>query len=187
MIDLLTHSRLLVGIGSGFSTVTVPLYLTELAPSLVKVLGILNQLAMVLGLIIAQSLALAFTRGYAWRYILVIATALAASLLAVSVFVSEGGVKTPADHADNYDGEPDERTALVSERDRYRRSGDEEDEEEPEFAEDMTVKELFRTRDKEVRRGCEFCSVNMSFLSCDVPCGSSRENGELIYQSESFS
>ena len=146
----LTH-RLLVGIGSGFSTVTVPLYLTELAPGLRNNLGILNQLAMVLGLIIAQSLALSFTRGYAWRYILVIATALAATLLAMSVFVREGGKEAELDKPDAR-GEANEDTALL---DGHRRGGTEEDDV-PETHEDMSVKDVFRTRDKEVRRGCGF-------------------------------
>jgi hypothetical protein len=111
---------------------------------------------MVLGLIIAQSLALAFTRGYAWRYILVIATALAATLLAVSVFVREGGKAADLHHADAdadasaHDG-ADEQTALL---DGHRRGGSEEDDV-PEVHEDMSVKDVFRTRDKEVRRGCE--------------------------------
>ena len=111
---------------------------------------------MVLGLIIAQSLALAFTRGYAWRYILVIATALAATLLAVSVCVREGGKAADLHHADvgadagAHDG-ADEQTALL---DGHRRGGSEEDDV-PEVHEDMSVKDVFRTRDKEVRRGCE--------------------------------
>jgi MFS family permease len=132
------------------------LYLTELAPSLRNNLGILNQLAMVLGLIVAQSLALAFTRGYAWRYILVIATALAATLLAMSVFVREGGKAADLDKAPTAD-EADEQTALLASR----RGGSEEDDE-PAVPEDMTVKDVFRTRDKEVRRGCEFSTQELS-------------------------
>lgn len=83
-------SRLLVGIGAGFSTVTVPLYLAELAPSLRNNLGILNQLALVFGLIIAQSLSLFFSKQFAWRYVLAVATGIAAALLALSLFVADG-------------------------------------------------------------------------------------------------
>ncbi|KAI9638643.1 transporter-domain-containing protein, partial [Dioszegia hungarica] len=133
-------SRLLVGIGCGFSTVTVPLYLTELAPSLRNNLGILNQLAMVLGLIFAQSLSLLFSRQFAWRYVLAIATAFSACLLALSFFVAD--VKPEESKSATGDEErPLLGEAVLAERERER--------------EHMSIGMVFTSDKKEIRRGCE--------------------------------
>lgn len=133
-------ASLLVGIGCGFSTVTVPLYLTELAPSLRNNLGILNQLAMVLGLIFAQSLSLLFSRQFAWRYVLAIATAFSACLLALSFFVAD--VKPEESKSATGDEErPLLGEAVLAERERER--------------EHMSIGMVFTSDKKEIRRGCE--------------------------------
>lgn len=119
----------------------MPLYLTELAPSLRNNLGILNQLAMVLGLILAQSLSLFFSKQYAWRYVLAVATALAAGLLGMSLFFADG---KPEDWKPVQDDEsrPLLGSAIVQ-ADRDAR------------VEHLSISQALTSDKEEIRSGCE--------------------------------
>lgn len=82
--------RVLLGLGCGLATVTVPLYLAEIAPPSIKQsLGVLNQLFIVFGLFTAQSLSLPFAKPWEWRWVMAVAVGIAALQLVGSLFVSE--------------------------------------------------------------------------------------------------
>ncbi|KAJ9066324.1 hypothetical protein DSO57_1010742 [Entomophthora muscae] len=64
--------RLLVGIAGGISLVVVPAYLAEIAPIEIRgIFGMCNQLALVSGIVVSQSLGLAYATNATWRGILV--------------------------------------------------------------------------------------------------------------------
>ncbi|GAA98494.1 uncharacterized protein L969DRAFT_88594 [Mixia osmundae IAM 14324] len=67
---MIAFGRVLVGVGCGMSTVLVPMYLSEIAPSKMKgKIGIMTQLSIVLGIFAAQALSLPFVGPGQWRYI----------------------------------------------------------------------------------------------------------------------
>lgn len=79
-----------VGIGCGLATVTVPLYLSEMAPaSLKRSLGTLNQPFIVLGILLTQLLALFWAEPCVWRYVMVVSAALSVFQL-LSSFLAVG-------------------------------------------------------------------------------------------------
>ncbi|KAI8058669.1 general substrate transporter [Gilbertella persicaria] len=70
--------RFLSGIGSGIVTVVVPAYLAECVPKSKRgFFGALNQLAIVMGIMAAQVISLAWSTISSWRYILVMGVVLA--------------------------------------------------------------------------------------------------------------
>ncbi|WP_306322060.1 MULTISPECIES: sugar porter family MFS transporter [unclassified Streptomyces] len=82
--------RFLIGIAVGGSSATVPMYLTELAPSRLRgALGSLNQLMIVLGIVVAYVVGWAFSGSGNWRAMLAIALVPALALLIGMSFLPE--------------------------------------------------------------------------------------------------
>lgn len=96
---------------------------------------------MVTGLILAQSLSLFFSKQFAWRYVLAIATGIAASLLVLSLFVADG---KPEDWkpVENDEGRPLLGAAIVH--------ADPDAE-----ARHMSIGQVLMSEKPEIRRGCE--------------------------------
>ncbi|KAK8866056.1 hypothetical protein IAR55_001207 [Kwoniella newhampshirensis] len=101
-IAVMIAGRILVGLGCGVGTVTVPVFLSEIAPpSIKRSLGIMNQVFIVIGMLIAQSLSFPFAKPYLWRYVLIASTGLAVVQLFGSFFIHEPATeKSDADIAD---------------------------------------------------------------------------------------
>lgn len=58
-VEMLLVARLVAGLGSGLTTSTVPMYLTELAPLKVRgTLGVLISMGLVLGILVGQVVGL---------------------------------------------------------------------------------------------------------------------------------
>mmetsp|Transcript_21462 Transcript_21462/g.31920 ORF Transcript_21462/g.31920 Transcript_21462/m.31920 type:complete len:618 (-) Transcript_21462:94-1947(-) len=83
-------SRLLIGMSCGCSTVSVPLYLGEIAPlSLRGALGTLNQFAMVIGILLANLLGKPLGTDEGWRFLLGIGAIFSVIQVMMSVFMVE--------------------------------------------------------------------------------------------------
>lgn len=81
---------MLIGIGSGLATVCVPLFLSEIAPPAIKrSLGIMNQLFIVFGMLIGQSLSFPFAKPLIWRWVFAVSSGLAVVQLAGSLLVRD--------------------------------------------------------------------------------------------------
>ena len=80
----------LIGYGCGLSTVSVPLYLSEIAPPRYKrSLGIMNQFAIVTGMLIAQSLSFPWAKAFIWRLVPVVSMGVAVLQLLGSLLMRE--------------------------------------------------------------------------------------------------
>nr|XP_019014932.1 uncharacterized protein I206_01019 [Kwoniella pini CBS 10737]OCF53713.1 hypothetical protein I206_01019 [Kwoniella pini CBS 10737] len=142
-------ARILIGLGCGLSTVTVPLVLSEIAPpSIKKALGIMNQIFIVIGMLIAQSLSFPFAKPYTWRYVFTVSIGLAIIQLLGSLFILN----------------PEKEEIVI---------GDEESNEEAsllpgESQKSLSIKELLFSKDPLVTRGREFpfLSYSPSHLKC---------------------
>jgi MFS family permease len=67
----MAFGRWLAGFGSAVAVVVVPLWLTELAPVEQRgMIGVMNQLGIVVGILAAQILGLFLSSSFVWRYIL---------------------------------------------------------------------------------------------------------------------
>ncbi|MFB9684364.1 sugar porter family MFS transporter [Amycolatopsis plumensis] len=87
---LLVLSRLVIGLGIGLSSSTVPTYLSELAPAKWRgAMGALNQIFIVLGILIAFLVSYWLGPISAWRWMFAGAIVPAAVLLAGLVFLPE--------------------------------------------------------------------------------------------------
>jgi sugar porter (SP) family MFS transporter len=87
---LLTVSRLVIGIGIGFSSSTVPTYLSELAPAKLRgAMGSLNQIFIVLGILIAFLVSYGLGSSGNWRLMLAGAIVPAVILLGGLVVLPE--------------------------------------------------------------------------------------------------
>jgi sugar porter (SP) family MFS transporter len=87
---LLVVSRLVIGIGIGFSSSTVPTYLSELAPAKLRgAMGSLNQIFIVLGILIAFLVSYGLGSSGNWRLMLAGAIVPAVILLAGLVVLPE--------------------------------------------------------------------------------------------------
>jgi sugar porter (SP) family MFS transporter len=87
---LLTVSRLIIGLGVGFSSATVPTYLAELAPSRLRgAMASLNQIFIVLGILIAFLVDYFLNDTANWRAMLAGALVPAAILLVGLTFLPE--------------------------------------------------------------------------------------------------
>ncbi|EGN96140.1 hypothetical protein SERLA73DRAFT_170556 [Serpula lacrymans var. lacrymans S7.3] len=85
--------RFLVGAGAGIGLCVGPIYLSEIAPSKLKGnIGVLTQLAIVIGIMFTQALGLRLATSTQWRYVLLISCALSAIQLFSSPFVVESPV-----------------------------------------------------------------------------------------------
>ncbi|MBW0498665.1 hypothetical protein O181_038380 [Austropuccinia psidii MF-1] len=68
--------RTIIGIGCGLNTVLVPIYLSEISPPSIRgSIGVMNQLAIVIGIFISQLISLPFAKSYDWRWIFAISAA----------------------------------------------------------------------------------------------------------------
>ncbi|GAB3367145.1 sugar porter family MFS transporter [Amycolatopsis echigonensis] len=87
---LLIISRLVIGVGIGLSSSTVPTYLSELAPARLRgAMGALNQIFIVLGILIAFLVSYGLGSSGNWRLMFAGAIVPAAILLAGLVFLPE--------------------------------------------------------------------------------------------------
>lgn len=86
---ILVIGRLIIGVGCGLATVLVPMYLHEIAPPNIRgSIGVLNQLAIVIGILTGQALSLPFAKPNLWRAIFVVSAAgAAAQILLAPVMV----------------------------------------------------------------------------------------------------
>jgi SP family facilitated glucose transporter-like MFS transporter 3 len=83
-------SRLVIGVASGCSSVLVPVYLGELAPSHLKGrLGTLTQLSMVVGILAADLLAFGWATPTQWRLLFALTPVLATIQLCLAPFLLE--------------------------------------------------------------------------------------------------
>ncbi|RSH92765.1 hypothetical protein EHS25_008211 [Saitozyma podzolica] len=130
---LMLIGRVITGLGCGLATVTCPLFIAEIAPvSMKKALGISNQLFIVIGMLLAQSLSFPFAHPYRWRWVLVASIALATLQLVGSAFVRQDQEHSPGEARGG-----DEETPLLSDA-----------QEKP-----LSIGQLLTTTDPAVRRG----------------------------------
>jgi MFS family permease len=134
-LSLMIIGRILIGLGCGLATVTVPLFLAEIAPpSIKKSLGILNQLFIVFGMLTGQSLSFPFAHGHRWRYVFLVAVIIGFVQLLGSFFIKDGEKE---------------------------KSG----EDEPllgDIVEPLSIKGLLSTSDPKIRRACESRSLDLA-------------------------
>ncbi|AFR97961.2 vacuolar membrane protein [Cryptococcus neoformans C23] len=138
--------RILVGIGCGLSTVTVPVFVAQIAPpSMKRSLGISNQISIVIGMLAAQSLSFPFAHPDRWRFVF-IAPAMAALIqLGGSLLVNNPVMESQ---------EAPELEALL--------------EPSPEV-ETLTIKDLFLSREPHVTKGFHVVlATQMSQQLCGV-------------------
>lgn len=131
--------RCIIGFASGLTAVNVPLLVGELRPDHLQTLGISCQLTLVVGLIVAQALALPFARPYLWRWEMVVASGLAAMLLFFSLSATAEPAGPGAGVKRLEDGRlgEGERTALLDRREKKH----------------LTIGEVIRSKDPVVRSG----------------------------------
>ncbi|OXG12270.1 vacuolar membrane protein [Cryptococcus neoformans Tu401-1] len=138
--------RILAGIGCGLSTVTVPVFVAQIAPpSMKRSLGISNQISIVIGMLAAQSLSFPFAHPDRWRFVF-IAPAMAALIqLGGSLLVNNPVMESQ---------EAPELEALL--------------EPSPEV-ETLTIKDLFLSREPHVTKGFHVVlATQMSQQLCGV-------------------
>lgn len=88
--DMLVVGRTVVGLGSGMTTVIVPMYLAEIAPvDLRGVIGVLNQMGIVFGILFGQIQGLYLSTLAGWRWILLTGALFSAMQLALFMFAVE--------------------------------------------------------------------------------------------------
>jgi MFS family permease len=127
-LSLMIIGRILIGLGCGLATVTVPLFLAEIAPpSIKKSLGIMNQLFIVFGMLAGQSLSFPFSHENKWRYVFAVAVAIGVVQLLGSFFIKDG------EKAKDTEEEP-----LLGQE-----------------VEPLSIKGLLTTNDSKIRRACE--------------------------------
>jgi MFS family permease len=138
-------SRIIIGIASGLTLVTIPPFLSQISPEKYHtVLGTLHQSSIGIGMLVAQSLSLLLAKPVLWRVELLVAAAIAVILLVIGLFIKD-------EVAEQDEGNVDERSALLP---------DEGQKKQP-----ISVKELFSSSDKVLKSGCE--------LPCPHSSGSS--------------
>ncbi|KAF8200019.1 hypothetical protein K438DRAFT_2015984 [Mycena galopus ATCC 62051] len=75
-VSILGLGRLLVGVGSGVGLCVGPIYLSEIAPTKISEnVGVLTQLAIVLGIMVTQAIGLLFATPTQWRSVLFMSAA----------------------------------------------------------------------------------------------------------------
>ncbi|OCF33909.1 hypothetical protein I316_04251 [Kwoniella heveanensis BCC8398] len=173
-VGAMIPARILVGFGCGLATVSVPLFLAEIAPpSIKRSLGIMNQIFIVIGMLASQSLSFPFAKPYIWRYVLVVSVGLAVLQLIGSLWVRE-----PSAKSESQAGRPnDEEAPLIS--------GD------AEVQNPLTIKELLLSKDPQVSRGLlvvlvtqlsqQFCGVSpVMYFSTRILTPVFQSNSRLI-------
>jgi MFS family permease len=88
--SLLLLGRFLTGCGAGIGLCTGPVFLAEIAPSNIRgSVGVLTQLAIVLGIMITQMLGLRMATPTLWRFVLLFSSAASVVQLCLSRFIVE--------------------------------------------------------------------------------------------------
>jgi MFS family permease len=143
-LSLMIIGRILIGLGCGLATVTVPLFLAEIAPpSIKKSLGIMNQLFIVFGMLAGQSLSFPFSHEARWRYVFAVAVVIGVVQLLGSFFITDGEkVKD------------DEEEPLLGQE-----------------VEPLSIKGLLTTNDSRIRRACRFCLCHVHLRLTASPGG----------------
>ncbi|GMK57158.1 hypothetical protein CspeluHIS016_0309980 [Cutaneotrichosporon spelunceum] len=151
-ILLMVLARIVVGLGCGLATTTVPLVLADVAPpGSKKALGIANQLFIVLGILAAQTLSFPFGKMVVWRFVPATAAAVALAQLLGSLLV-----RLPGDYpASNRMGEAE---PLICE-------------DPPLLGREtpLTISELLSSYDPEVTRGCSAKAIALAIVILKVP------------------
>ncbi|KAH7927725.1 general substrate transporter [Leucogyrophana mollusca] len=89
-ISPLILGRFLVGVGAGLGICIGPIYLSEIAPSKIKGnLGVLTQMAIVIGIMVTQVMGFRFATPREWRLVLFISSALSTFQFFISPCVTE--------------------------------------------------------------------------------------------------
>ncbi|KAK1926694.1 putative vacuolar membrane protein [Papiliotrema laurentii] len=127
--------RVSVGLGCGLASVSVPLFLGEIAPANIKkALGIANQLFIVVGMLVGQSLSFPFAQYGRWRWVFAFSVGLALCQLLGSLWiVVPRAEKQIAEVADA------ESAPLLDPHQREGRL--------------LSIKDLFTSQDPVIRRG----------------------------------
>ncbi|WWC58633.1 uncharacterized protein I303_101177 [Kwoniella dejecticola CBS 10117] len=171
-MGVMVAARILIGLGCGLSTVTVPLVLSEIAPpSIKRALGIMNQIFIVIGMLIAQSLSFPFAKPYVWRYVFTVSIGIAVIQLLGSLAVR---LEEKAEIVVG-DEENDEETSLLPS-----------DGQKP-----LSIKELLLSKDPLVTRGLlvvlitqlsqQFCGVSpVMYFSTRILTPVFQSNSRLI-------
>lgn len=138
-LSIMIIGRILIGLGCGLATVTVPLFLAEIAPaSIKKSLGIMNQLFIVFGMLTGQALSFPFSHEHRWRYVFVVAIIIGGVQLLGSLFIRDGEKIKKQLGAAEYDDQSEDDPLL----------GEAE-------AEPMSITQLLTTTDSKIRRACK--------------------------------
>ncbi|WVQ62040.1 uncharacterized protein L199_000174 [Kwoniella botswanensis] len=171
-MGVMIAGRVIIGMGCGLATVTVPLVLSEVAPpSIKRALGIMNQIFIVLGMLTAQSLSFPFAKPFTWRYVLTVSFGLAIIQLLGSLLIRE---PTKGQYTGR-DEESDEETSLLPS-----------DNEKP-----LSIKDLVLSKDPLVTRGLmvvlvtqlsqQFCGVSpVMYFSTRILTPVFQSNSRLI-------
>lgn len=86
----LALGRFISGLGAGCSIVVTPLLINEISPNGLKgFLGSMNQVAINLGILLTQVLAIKWANSYQWRYLLLVGSVLGALNFIFVLFVDE--------------------------------------------------------------------------------------------------
>lgn len=86
----LATGRFISGLGAGCSIVVTPLLINEISPHGLKgFLGSMNQVAINLGILLTQVLAIRWANSYEWRYLLLVGSILGALNFILVLFVDE--------------------------------------------------------------------------------------------------
>ncbi|KAG8929237.1 hypothetical protein FRC01_004639 [Tulasnella sp. 417] len=92
--ELLIAGRFVIGIGAGIAMCVGPIFLSEIAPQKIKgSVGVMNQLSVVFGLLLAQAIGLAFSTPDTHRWRVVFLTS--SVLCLVQLLLSAGVADTP--------------------------------------------------------------------------------------------
>lgn len=104
-----------MGTGSGLSLVTIPLLLNEISSKRYKSsFGILHQVSIGIGMIVAQSLSVPFGQPWTWRWVLAIGFGIAAILFIGSGAVTLAFPNKVERHSEG--DEEDEQRPLIDRR-----------------------------------------------------------------------
>ncbi|KNZ55602.1 hypothetical protein VP01_2637g2 [Puccinia sorghi] len=80
--------RTIIGFGCGINTVIVPIYLSEISPLQIRgSVGVMNQLAIVIGIFFAQLVSLPLSSPFIWRWIFIISFSLSSLQLLTTPFI----------------------------------------------------------------------------------------------------
>ncbi|KAF8589928.1 general substrate transporter [Ramaria rubella] len=92
-VPVLVIGRFLTGAASGLGICVVPAYLSEISPPAIKgSVGVLNQLAIVIGILLTQVLGIGLAAPTLWRFVLLISGALSLAQLLLSFLAIDSPV-----------------------------------------------------------------------------------------------